>query len=539
MPVAVITGGAGNDTVVGGAGNDTFIATNADGTDSYNGGTGVDTLDMSRVTTGTNINLGTGTAVTAGVTDTLVRATVVGGVIFNSIENAIGSATAANTLVGDGSGNLLVGGAANDIIDGRAGADTMIGGAGSDTYTVDNAGDVVIENAADAGNDAVQANASYTLAAGTAVEILRVNTGVNAGLALAGNEFSHTITGGKGNDTLTGGTGNDTLDGGGGVAAIGFNGGGANVMAGGAGDDTYFVYSQNDVVQEAVGGGNDTVSAWSNYILAAGVEVETLRVNTHQTINLSLTGNEFSHSIIGGAGSDTLTGGIGNDTINGGVGTDSMAGGAGNDTYVVDNSADVVTEAAGGGSDTIWAGVSYALNAGSEIEFLKAATATGATLNSTVSVALTGNALANTIIGGSGADTLDGGVGADTLTGGTNADTFVYTALTNSLASGFDTITDFNQGADVLKIGHTVALNTTFFNLTVAGTGSLATDLAGILNGNNFKANGADKVTITGGADAGIYAVINDGVAGYNSATDAVVNIHLAGGNLTANSFIV
>ena len=65
-----------------------------------------------------------------------------------------------------------------------------------------------------------------------------------------------------------------------------------------------------------------------------------------------------------------------------------MAGGAGNDTYFVDNAADMVTEAAGQGTDTVMASVNYSLAAGSEIEFLRAnAGATG--------LSLTGNALAN------------------------------------------------------------------------------------------------------------------------------------------------
>ena len=61
-------------------------------------------------------------------------------------------------------------------------------------------------------------------------------------------------------------------------------------MAGGAGNDTYFVDNAGDVVNEAVGQGTDTVMASVNYSLTAGSEIEFLRGTG--TSGLSLTGNE-------------------------------------------------------------------------------------------------------------------------------------------------------------------------------------------------------------------------------------------------------
>jgi len=148
---------------------------------------------------------------------------------------------------------------------------------------------------------------------------------------------------------------------------------------------------------------------------------------------VNLTGSGFN---------DTLTGTSAANVINGGAGADMMAGGLGNDSYFVDNTNDVVTEGAGGGSDTVFASVNFSLTSGSEIEFLRAnAGASG--------LALAGNSVANTIIGGSGNDTLTGAAGADTLTGGVGADGFAYQSLADSTvaAGGRDTITDFSGAA--------------------------------------------------------------------------------------------
>ena len=300
-----------------------------------------------------------------------------------------------DTLDGGAGNDTLNGGNGDDILDGQAGADIMAGGAGNDTYFVDNAADQVFE-AVGGGTDTVCASVNYALQAGQEVEFLRANAGAT-GLMLTGNEFERhcwhagndTLNGGDGNDTLNGGDGNDTLAGGDGNDTL--NGGngndvlngqaGADIMAGGAGNDTYYVDNAADQVFEAVGGGTDTVFASVNYALQAGQEVETLRAYAGAT-GLILTGNEFNNAIVGLTGNDTLNGGDGNDTLNGGDGNDTldggdgndtlnggngndvlngqagadlMAGGAGNDTYYVDNAADQVFEAVGGGTDTVFA----------------------------------------------------------------------------------------------------------------------------------------------------------------------------------------
>src|SRR5690606_31792606 len=101
--------------------------------------------------------------------------------------------------------------------------------------------------------------------------------------------------------------------------------------------------------------------------------------------------------------------------LNGGAGADDLRGGAGDDLYVVDHLGDTIVEAAGNGTDTVHASVSFAL--GAHVEHL--------VLTGTGHIAGTGNALANTITGNDGDNTLDGGAGADALHGGAGDDTYV------------------------------------------------------------------------------------------------------------------
>lgn len=61
-------------------------------------------------------------------------------------------------------------------------------------------------------------------------------------------------------------------------------------------------------------------------------------------------------------------------------------------------------------------------------------------------------------------DIFDGGFGNDTLTGGPGSDTFVY----NSVNDGYDTITDFATGTDVLRINGTLPGTNV---ITLAGPG--------------------------------------------------------------------
>ncbi|MFC5758642.1 calcium-binding protein, partial [Rhizobium sp. GCM10022189] len=279
---------------------------------------------------------------------------------------------------GGAAADRLSGGDGNDTLNGGAGADTLIGGAGDDTYIVDVAGDVVTESA-DAGTDTVKtALAAYTL--GADVENLTY-TGTVA-FTGTGNDLANTIRGAAGADTLDGKAGADTL-------------------IGGAGNDTYVVDDLADVVTEAANEGTDLIkTALSAYALTNIANVENLTftgsgdfAGTGNALSNTITGGAGNDTLDGGAGNDTLVGGVGADRLDGGAGNDTLVGGAGNDTYVVDAAGDVVTEAAGAGTDEIRTSLAtYSIAALANIENL--------TYTGSAAFTGTGNAVANVITGG-------------------------------------------------------------------------------------------------------------------------------------------
>ncbi len=144
-------------------------------------------------------------------------------------------------------------------------------------------------------------------------------------------------------------------------------------------------------------------------------------------------------------------------------------------------------------------------------------------------VAMLGQAGNDTLIGGAQADILIGGQNQDTLTGNGGADRFQYLALTDSLLSGYDTITDFN--ADVDKLWVTNAPASVFNAGAIANLN--ATTIANALSAINFVSNGA--ATFTVGTDA--FIAINNGTAGFSATTDAIIRITNYTGTLGAGMF--
>jgi Ca2+-binding RTX toxin-like protein len=230
----------GDNLLVGAGGNDALSA--GEGTDTLDGGSGNDTLDGGAGSDRMAGGDGNDTYVVDNRRDNVVE-TATGGTdtVESSVDHTLGDTvenlvlTGMRGLTGRGNdgANSITGTSQNDRIDGRGGADRMAGGHGNDSYTVDNAGDIVREEAGQ-GRDEVRSSVTFTL--GANIEIGRLTGTGNIGLTgnagdndLGGNDGANVLNGMGGADVLRGGAGNDTLVG----------GNGRDTLLGGTGADRF------------------------------------------------------------------------------------------------------------------------------------------------------------------------------------------------------------------------------------------------------------------------------------------------------------
>jgi Ca2+-binding RTX toxin-like protein len=197
-------------------------------------------------------------------------------------------------------------------------------------------------------------------------------------------------------------------------------------------DQTVGAADPNSVKTGSTGGTTSTASTPPEPDAVTSPVTYTLGSASHSltltgTADIDGTGNDNGDAITGNVGSNHLTGGAGNDTISdGGVGgADTMAGKAGDDVYYVNNTADVIIENAGEGTDTVNSSVTYTLSPNVENLVLTGTANIDGTGNDNGD-AITGNVGANHLTGGAGADTISdgGGTGADTMAGKAGDDTY-------------------------------------------------------------------------------------------------------------------
>ena len=194
----VLDGGAGDDWMSGGVGNDLYYSDSQEDRlwEGYDEGTDTEirSYDTYYILANNVENL------------TLVGAAVHGN--GNDLDNVITGNNADNTLLGLGGNDTLIGGDGADVLFGSEGQDTLIGGGGDDYYQIDDAGDVIIENANE-GQDFVRSTVSWSL--GGNLENMALDG--DADLSATGNNLANGIFGNVGNNLLSGGLGNDYLNG--------------------------------------------------------------------------------------------------------------------------------------------------------------------------------------------------------------------------------------------------------------------------------------------------------------------------------------
>ncbi|NCR00641.1 MAG: S8 family serine peptidase [Microcystis aeruginosa L211-101] len=206
-------------------------------------------------------------------------------------------------------------------------------------------------------------------------------------------------------------------------------------------------------------------------------------------------------------------------------------------------------------TDTLTAAVTTTLAANVENLTLTGAAAINGTGNAGNNV-ITGNTANNLLNGGGGNDTLNGGAGLDTLTGGAGNDVFLF-QFSQSTVANPDRITDFAINSDKIDLlsaaGGVLPAPAAFSRAANSAAATLTnvvnavfTDANGALAGNQaLGINGAALVQVTTAGIAGTYIIVNDNVAGFQSANDLLVNVTgITGtlpalGNITVSNFFV
>jgi Ca2+-binding RTX toxin-like protein len=369
---------------------------------------GVATVDgLTGVTFQVALNLVNFGSITARALDTAAILAISG---RNRIANH-GTVTASNGIAIDlrdelpdvqGAGNQIVN---TGVIDGlRDGAISIVNGGVSDRVV--NSG-IVVGDVTLGENDAItnSGHLNGNLSLGLSGPGMLRNSGEIAGdVETSGIVLNAGIIAGS----LTLGTGNDVARLVGGVVSGG-------VLDQG-GDDLYIVDGAVDIEDLA---GADTVNAWIDFELGAGLEALVLRGGAVQGAGNALgnhisgngqanliDGQDGDDTVLGLSGMDTIYTGSGNDSLDGGNGHDYLDGGGENDRLVGSHGDDTLVGA--GGNDRL--------------------------------------------DGGGSNDVLIGGTGTDTMSGGIEPDMFVFEQVDDSTVTAPDVITGFTTRVDVIDL---------------------------------------------------------------------------------------
>lgn len=304
---------------------------------------------------------------------------------------------------------------------------------------------------------------------------------------IAGGTGNDTLHGLRGDDLLLGGAGNDVLDG----------GAGTDEMHGGTGDDLYILDTASDMAVELHRQGHDTVQTG-----AFGIDLALYPFIENATLTGPL--GLFAR---GTDGANILNG-----AANGAA--NALMGKGGDDTYIV-GAGDLVSEAPGGGFDTVQSGtISLSLAAYAGVENI--------TLTGALALSATGNAGRNAIDGerNSAANVLTGLGGDDLYTVGVG-DTVVEAA-----GGGVDTVRSATRNLALAQFPQVENL-ALLGSLPLTGTGTAG---ANILDGAGNSA--ANILAGLGGSDTYVVGpgdtVVEAPGAGIDRVESALIDIDLA-----------
>jgi len=371
----------GKLVVNAGEGDDKIILTGTANFDiEIHGGVGNDVIDL------TGLTLGAGYV--AMIYGGAGNDTIIGSQGFNIIFGDDG--TCRITRSDDkksiasyvATGTAVAGVAGNDTIFGNSGNDVIFGGAGDDliaNYGTDSTAD----------NDILIGDAGRVTFSTTETIIDKTQSGAAGNDTIIGSTGGDTIYGGLGNDKIDGGAGDDTIYGEKGNDLI-FGGSGDDIISGGEGMDiilgdglasssldlsaifgtdafstefktfwgtslsiapitisasvSYTDYSKNDDSKKNYSIYNKPLKASSEDFSAAGAVYgsDTISGDSGSDVILGdggafagvadiISGGVDNDLIDGDGGDDTLSGDTGNDVVYGGAGSDIISGGAGDD----------------------------------------------------------------------------------------------------------------------------------------------------------------------------------------------------------------
>lgn len=317
------------------------------------------------------------------------------------------------------------------------------------------------------------------------------------------------------------------------------NNGHVATLAGGEGNDAYYVSGENAndvIIDEKNGEGVDSViSQVVDYDLSAandGKSIEYVILNAQQGMVVqnakgdsqgnTILGNNLSNMLTGGGGNDILYGYGGNDYLDGGNGvlagavkgidyengeSNTLVGGTGDDQYIVRNSGDRIEEGWNEGIDHVYSFVDYDLNNTTGDPKRQSYIENLTLLNSddeTVGTRAIGNSLNNLIVGNDKGNYIDGGAGADTMIGGWGADTFVVDNYGDVVRGEPDRMGPGSAGLNHMIAYINVDLNSTLADGSERFEGIDIVELQGNAKLNLTAYRGSSGMTLKGNAAANV-----------------------------------